>query len=120
MIRKIKLQKKQLATKVWEQSPLENQLPSYLDIHNISEKNAFVVVCPMEFFQVFVQMVHGMGKPCSCTKFIKAVFCTASHARIRIRYYKSHENPYQVLQVTCAAYERAMKSEVHMIKLLSP
>ena len=42
---------------------------------------------------------------------------TASHARIRIRYCKSHENPYQVLQVTCATYERAMKSEVRMIKL---
>ena len=35
-------------------------------------------------------------------------------------YYKSHENPYQVLQVTCAASERAMKSKVCMIKLLSP
>ena len=28
------------------------------------------------------------------------------------QYCKSHENPYQVLQVTCAAHERAMKSEV--------
>ena len=36
----------------------------------------------------------------------------------RIVYYKSHENPYQVLQVTCAASERAMK--VRMIKSLSP
>ena len=39
---------------------------------------------------------------------------TASHARIRIRYCKSRENPYQVLQVTCAASERAMKSKVRM------
>ena len=31
-----------------------------------------------------------MGKPCSCTQFIKS----------RIFYYKSRENPYQVLQVT--------------------
>ena len=31
---------------------------------------------------------------------------------------KSHENPYQVLQVMCAASERAMK--VRMIKSLSP
>ena len=45
---------------------------------------------------------------------------TASHTRIRIRYYKSRENLYQVLQVMCAASERAMKSEVRMIKLLSP
>ena len=34
---------------------------------------------------------------------------TTSHARI-----------YQVLQVTCTASERAMKSKVHMIKSLSP
>ena len=40
-----------------------------------------------------------------------------SHMRIRIRYCKS---PYQVLQVTCAASERAMKSKVCMIKSLSP
>ena len=40
--------------------------------------------------------------------------------RIHIRYCKSHENLYQVLQVTCAASERAMKSKVCMIKSLSP
>ena len=45
---------------------------------------------------------------------------TTSHARICIRYYKSRENPYQVLQVTCAASERAMKLKVCMIKSLSP
>ena len=45
---------------------------------------------------------------------------TTSHMRIRIRYYKSHENPYQVLQVTHGASEHAMKSEVHIIKSLSP
>ena len=33
---------------------------------------------------------HSMGKPCTCTQFIKS----------RIFYYKSHENPYQALQVT--------------------
>ena len=35
-------------------------------------------------------------------------------------YCKSRENPYQVLQVTRAASERAMKSKVCMIKPLSP
>ena len=65
------------------------------------------------------------GDPCSCRQFIEAVFFTASHARIhistashvriRIRYYKSRENPYQVLQVMCAAPELAMKSKLHMI-----
>ena len=34
---------------------------------------------------------ESMGKPCSCTQFIKS----------RILYSKSLENPYQVLQVTC-------------------
>ena len=33
--------------------------------------------------------------------------------------YKSRENPYQVLQVTGAASERAMKSKICMIKSLS-
>ena len=40
-------------------------MPSYLDIHDVNEKNAFVVVRPMEFFELraFAQMVHGMGTP---------------------------------------------------------
>ena len=53
---------------------------------------------------------ESMGKPCSCIQFIKS----------RIFYYKSRENPYEVLQVTRAASERAMKSKVCMIKSLSP
>ena len=36
-----------------------------------------------------------------------------SLAAVRILYYKSHENPYQVLQVTCTVSARAMKSKVH-------
>ena len=43
---------------------------------------------------------------------------TTSQARIRIRYYKSHENPYQVLQVTCAS-ECAMKSKVCMVHVVA-
>ena len=35
-------------------------------------------------------------------------------------YYKSCENPYQVLQVMCAVSEGAMKLKVCMIKSLSP
>ena len=38
----------------------------------------------------------------------------------RIFYCKSRENLYQVLQVMCTASERAMKSEVRVIKSLSP
>ena len=64
---------------------------------------------------IIIRLTHtnvweSMEKPCSCTQFIK------SH----ILYSKSHENPYQVLQVMCAASERAMKSKVRMIKSLSP
>ena len=51
---------------------------------------------------------------------LESVSGTASHARIRIRYCKSRENPYQVLQVTCDASEHAMKSKVRTIKSLSP
>ena len=64
---------------------------------------------------IIIHLTHtnvweSMGKPCSCTQFIKS----------RIFYYKSRENPYQVLQVTCAASECAMKSKVRTIKSLSP
>ena len=51
-----------------------------------------------------------MGKPCSCAQFIKS----------RIFYYKSRENPYQVLQVTCAASEHAMKSYDKIIITIVP
>ena len=47
----------------------------------------------------YMNLSESMGKPCSCTKFIKSrIFTTshvrihiniASHARIHIRYYKS-------------------------------
>ena len=55
---------------------------------------------------IIICLTHtSMGKPCSCMQFIK------SH----IFYYKSRENPYQVLQVMHAASECAMKSKVRMI-----
>ena len=50
-----------------------------------------------------VNVWESMGKPCSCLQFIKS----------RILYYKSRENPYQVLQVTCASSEHAMRG-VHI------
>ena len=65
--------------------------------------------------------LHGVYK--------KPYFYCKSHEN-PYQYYESHENPYQycksrenlyqVLQVTCAASERAMKLEVCMVKLLSP
>ena len=50
----------------------------------------------------------------------ESVSGTASHVRIHIRYYKSRENPYQVLQVTCSAFERAMKWKVCIIITIVP
>ena len=53
-------------------------------------------------YHTHANVLESMGKPCSCTQLIKKpFFFTTSHMRIHIRYYKSHENPYQVLQVTC-------------------
>ena len=74
---------------------------------------------------IIIRLTHAnvwesMGKPCSCTQFIKSrIFYSKSRENL-YQYCKSRENPYQVLQVTCAASERAMKSKVRMIKSLSP
>ena len=54
-----------------------------------------------------------MGKPSSCTQFIKSRISYYKSRENPYQYCKSRENPYQVLQVTCAASERAMKSKVH-------
>jgi len=54
-----------------------------------------------------------MRKPCSCIQFIKCrIFYCKSSENLYYHYYKSCENPYQVLQVTCAVSEHAMKSKV--------
>ena len=49
---------------------------------------------------------------------LKSCIFTTSHTRIRIS--TTCENSYQVLQVTHAVSECAMKSKVHLIKSLSP
>ena len=41
-----------------------------------------------------------MGKPCSCTQFIKRRIFYSKSRENPYQYCKSHENPYQVLQVT--------------------
>ena len=46
------------------------------------------------------------------TSYVRICISTTSYMRICIRCSKSHENPYQVMQVTCAASERGMKSMV--------
>ena len=64
-----------------------------------------------------VNVWESMGKLCSCMQFIKSrIFYCKSRENL-YQYYKSHENPYQVLQVTItrAASEHAMKSKVRMI-----
>ena len=59
-----------------------------------------------------------MGKPCNCTQFITSRIFYYKSRENPYQYCKSRENPYQVLQVTCAMSERAMKSEVRMIKII--
>ena len=63
------------------------------------EQGPSLVVCssskPRSLLKHVIHLTHvnvweSMGKPCSCMQFIKI-------------YYKSCKNPYQVLQVTCAA-----------------
>ena len=66
--------------------------------------NTYIVIIIIRLTHVNVW--KSMGKPCSCRYFIKS----------RISYCKSHENLYQVQQVMHNASERAMKSEVCMIK----
>ena len=53
-----------------------------------------------------------MGKPCSCTQFIKSYYISHGYP---YQYYKSCESLYQVLPVKCTASKHAMKSKVHMI-----
>ena len=56
----------------------------------------------------------------STGSYVAALIESHSHARILISINYSHENLYQVLQVTCAMSECGMKSKFYMIKLLSP
>ena len=48
--------------------------------------------------------------PCSWMQFIKSRIFFSTTSQNPYQYYKSRENLYQVLQVTCAAPERAMES----------
>lgn len=50
----------------------------------------------------------------STTSYVTILISTTSYMRNRIRCCNSHENPYQVLQLTCAASERGMKSMLCM------
>ena len=79
--------------------------------HNISSS----IIC-----LTHANVWESMGKPCSCTQFIKSRIFYYKSRENPYQYCKSRENLYQVLQVTCAASERAMKSKVHTIKSLSP
>ena len=79
----------------------------------------------MVIMMFIIRLTHAnvwesMGKPCSCTQFIKSRIFYSKSRKNPYQYYKSRENPYQVLQVTCAVSECAMKSKVRMIKSLSP
>ena len=48
---------------------------------------------------------ESMGKPCSCTQYIKSRIFTASHTKICIRYCRSRWNLYQYYQVTWNPYQ---------------
>ena len=74
---------------------------------------------------IIIPLIHAnvwqsMGKPCSCMQFIKSRIFYSKSRKNPYQYYKSRENLYQVLQVTRAASEHAMKLKVRMIKSLSP
>ena len=61
-----------------------------------------------------------MGKACSCMQFIKRhIFYCKSRENLYY-YYNSRKNPYQVLQITCAASERAMGSYDKIIIIIVP
>ena len=54
---------------------------------------------------IIIRLTHAnvwesMGKPCSCTQFIKSHILYYKSRDNLYQYYKSRENPYQVLQVT--------------------
>ena len=57
-------------------------------------------------------------KPCSCIQFIKSRILDCKSRENPYQYYKSCENPYQVLQVACTASERAMEIEGSYDKII--
>ena len=86
---------------------------------NHRESDISIIFAAIQYNTLMYQMSkmnawESMGKPCSCIK--SRIFYCKSHDNYQ--YYKSHENLYQVLQVTRAASECAMKSKGHMIKSL--
>ena len=88
--------------------------------HNNTDSKKLEISLFIILYLTHANIWESMGKPCSCTQFIKSrIFCCKSHEN-PYQYYKSRENPYQVLQVTRAASEHAMKLKVRMIKSLSP
>ena len=59
---------------------------------------------------IIIRLTHAnvwesMGKPCSCTQFIKSRIFYSKSRENPYQYCKSRVNLYQVLQVTCAASE---------------
>ena len=89
---------------------LKAKIENHVLKDNYLQKSPIVNINTFIIHLTHANVWESMGKPCSCTQFLKS----------RIFYYKSRKNSYQVLQVTCAASERAMKLKVRMIKSLSP
>ena len=64
----------------------------------------------MQIYFFIIHLTHvnvweSLGKPCSCAQFIKF---TISHARIRIRYYKSYSLHLNVHNEIEGSYDRTI------------
>ena len=87
---------------------LVNTINSGDQFMKIEELNISHHIGKSPVIHIIIHLTHtnvweSIGKPCSCTQFIKTrTFYSKSHEN-PYQYYKSRENPYQVLQVTCAA-----------------
>ena len=71
------------------------------------------------YYITHVNAWESMGKPCSCMQFIKSHTFYCKLRENSYQYYKSRENPYQVLQVTHAVSEHAMNREGSYDKIIT-
>ena len=58
------------------------------------------IICIIIIRLTHANVWESMGKPCSCTQFIKSRIFYCKSRENPYQYCESRENPYQVLQVT--------------------
>ena len=75
----------------------------------------FSYYIPLNYHMSNSHEYMGVSGEVNCSYMLYQIFYYKSRKN-PYQYYKSHENLYHVLQVTCTASERAMKSKIHMIK----